>query len=309
MYSNGEVKEGSILCDSCGTRYTVLNYVPRFVPADAYVGSFTFQWKNFPRIQYGSETERSFSRFNLKLEELSDKRILDAGCGSGRFVDFFSKHAAEVVGIDLSYSVDEALRHCGLRQNVHILQADLLRLPLKEEIFDLVFSFGVLMHSPSTKNAFMQITRFVKPRGRLAVFVYAKWSEKGAWGSRAKERLSDSYRKITSRLPFGVLHKLSYIAIPLYEMKKVPKLGKLVDIAIESSMNPDWRLRVLETFDWYSPKYQWKHTRGEVVSWFKEAGFNEIFVSSHPVSVVGSKTQQNISSQASAAERIWNGIT
>ena len=301
MYSNGEVKEGSILCDSCGTRYTVLNYVPRFVPADAYVGSFTFQWKNFPRIQYGSETERSFSRFNLKLEELSDKRILDAGCGSGRFVDFFSKHAAEVVGIDLSYSVDEALRHCGLRQNVHILQADLLRLPLKEEIFDLVFSFGVLMHSPSTKNAFMQITRFVKPRGRLAVFVYAKWSEKGAWGSRAKERLSDSYRKITSRLPFGVLHKLSYIAIPLYEMKKVPKLGKLVDIAIESSMNPDWRLRVLETFDWYSPKYQWKHTRAEVVSWFKEAGFNEIFVSSHPVSVVGSKTQQNITSQASAA--------
>ena len=48
MYSHGEVKEGSLLCDSCGTRYPILNYVPRFVPADAYVGSFTFQWKHTP---------------------------------------------------------------------------------------------------------------------------------------------------------------------------------------------------------------------------------------------------------------------
>jgi len=289
LLSHQEVKEGKLLCSCCGRQYPILNYVPRFVATDAYVRSFSYEWKTFPRTQYGSETERSFSRFNFKPNELTGKNILDVGCGSGRFVDFFSRYAREVVGIDLSYAVDEASTYCGMRPNVHILQADLFNLPFKEAMFDLVFSFGVLMATPNTKKAFMQLPRFVKPGGKLAIFVYAKWFEKGSWASRAKDRLSDSYRKISSRLPLSVLHMLSYVAIPLYELKRLPKLGKLVDIAIESSTNPDWRVRVLETFDWYSPKYQWKHTREEVVSWFKEAGLDDIFVSPHPVTVVGSR--------------------
>lgn len=287
VYSQEEVKEGILLCDSCGRHYPIVNYVPRFVLSDTYVAGFSFEWKKFPKMLYGLVTEDSFSRFNINLDELCGKRILDVGCGSGRFVEFFSRRGREVVGVDLSFSVTEAFRYCGLRQNVHIVQADLYKLPFKEEIFDLVFSFGVLMHTPDTKKAFMQLPRHVKPGGKLAVFVYAKWFEMGSWMNRAKERLSDSYRKLTSKLPSIMLRGFSYAAIPLYELKKLPKLGKLLDAAIPSSMHPDWRVRVLETFDWYSPNYHWKHTRTEVAEWFKEAGFEHIFISPHPVTVVG----------------------
>jgi len=287
VYSRGEVREGTLSCDSCGRHYPIVNYVPRFVSSDKYVASFSFEWKNFPKVLCDLKAEDSFSRFNISLDELSGKSILDVGCGSGRFVEFFSRRGREVVGVDLSYSVTEALRYCRLRQNVHIVQADLFNLPFKEEIFDIVFSFGVLMHTPDTKKAFMQLPKHVKPGGKLAVFVYAKWFEMGSWINRTKEGLSDSYRKLTSKLPSIMLYGFSHIAIPLYEMKRVPKLGKLIDAAMPSSMHPDWRVRVLETFDWYSPYYHWKHTRTEVAEWFKEAGFEHIFISPHPVTVVG----------------------
>jgi hypothetical protein len=37
-----------------------------------------------------------------------------------------------------------------------------------------------------------------------------------------------------------------------------------------------WQIRLLDTFDWYSPKYQWKHTYDEVFGWFGEEGFSRI---------------------------------
>jgi hypothetical protein len=40
--------------------------------------------------------------------------------------------------------------------------------------------------------------------------------------------------------------------------------------------NPRWR--VLNTFDWYSPKYQWAHSIEEVFAWFEEAGLEKIWV-------------------------------
>jgi SAM-dependent methyltransferase len=247
----------------------------------------------FPKMQFGAEAEHSFARFNIGPDELAGKKVLDVGCGSGRFLDLFSKHGAETFGFDLSKSVDEALTHCGLRHNVHVLQASVFNAPFRPATFDLVFSFGVLHHTPDTRQAFMQLPGLVKPGGKLAVFIYARRSEPGHSATEIKERLSDQYRKLTSRLPHGLLHALSHLAIPLYDLKMLPKLGPLVDTVIETSMHPNWRLRVLETFDWYSPKYQWKHTNDEVRQWFSDAGLRVISVSQQAVSLVGVKWHES----------------
>ena len=52
-------------------------------------------------------------------------------------------------------------------------------------------------------------------------------------------------------------------------------------------MHPEPEWRWLDTFDWYSPKYQWKHTYEEVEGWFREAGLVEIHRGEFPVSVRG----------------------
>jgi hypothetical protein len=60
-------------------------------------------------------------------------------------------------------------------------------------------------------------------------------------------------------------------------------------MALPTSLNPDPEWRWLDTFDWYSPRYQWKHTYEEVERWFEEAGLHQIERGPFAVSVRGTR--------------------
>jgi hypothetical protein len=71
---------------------------------------------------------------------------------------------------------------------------------------------------------------------------------------------------------------------------KIPLLGKLIFYFLPPvSTEPYWEDRVLDTFDWYSPTYQWKHTYPEVYGWFREANLTDIHLLEVPVSMWGRK--------------------
>jgi hypothetical protein len=57
-------------------------------------------------------------------------------------------------------------------------------------------------------------------------------------------------------------------------------------------MHPNWRWRWLDTFDWYTPKYQWKLLYPEVIRWFRANGFLDITVFDIPIQMRGVKTNQ-----------------
>ena len=60
-------------------------------------------------------------------------------------------------------------------------------------------------------------------------------------------------------------------------------------LLVHMSIHEDAPVRLLDTFDWYSPQYQWKHTVVEVEGWFKEMGLGELDSEGFPVSVRGRK--------------------
>jgi hypothetical protein len=101
--------------------------------------------------------------------------------------------------------------------------------------------------------------------------------------------MSQLWRKITTRLPKKLLYSLSYIAIPSYYLKKIPFFGKLLDLLIPTSQHKNWRWQLLDTFDWYSPTYQSKHTYPEVFKWFEEENLKEIKPLDYSVSMTGIK--------------------
>ena len=187
------------------------------------------------------------------------------------------KYGGEIVGVDISYSIESAFDNLGLNPKAHFIQADILNLPFKEEIFDSVFSIGVLHHTPNTKKAFLKLTPFFKKRGEIAIWVYARLG--------FSSMISDFYRLFTTKIPLKMLYKLCEIFVPLiYFFHRRGRLWRyLIPIPISLHLNPKWR--ILDTFDWYSPKYQWKHTSKEVERWFEEAGLKEITVLDLPVSI------------------------
>lgn len=288
---DGEIIEGKLTCPNCHNDYPIRNYVPRFVHSDRYVQSFSMEWTLHWNTQLDSfsgtkESENTFRRkTGFDLEKLKGKLVLDVGCGSGRFMEVAEKYDAEVVGIDMSFSVDSAFKNLGFKRNIHVIQADIFSLPFKESCFDYIFSIGVLNHTPDTKEAFKQLPKLLKRGGEVAISVYA---DEGLY-VKIFNRVSNFYRLFTTRMRHRLLYRLSYISIPLYYPKKVRILGTALNLILPTSVhrNPKWR--VLDTFNWYSPKYQWTHKNKEVVQWFQEEGLKNIKILDSLVSVKGER--------------------
>jgi ubiquinone/menaquinone biosynthesis C-methylase UbiE len=274
-------------CVACGAVFPVIDGVGRFVASEHYTGSFGYQWNTFAQAQLDSAngTSRSRDTFvektGLSLESLRGRRVLDAGCGMGRFAEVCIEAGADLHAIDLSTAVEAAARNLGHHSNVSFYQADIMNLPFADGSFDVVYSIGVLHHTPDTKQAFLRLSRLVKPGGRIAIWVYSTILRLMFGG--------ELLRMVTPRLPKPLLLKASKVAIPLYHVHRLPVVGRVSTALLPTSVNPDPEWRWLDTFDWYSPRYQWKHTYEQVEGWFKEAGLTDIAREPIPVSVRGAR--------------------
>jgi SAM-dependent methyltransferase len=280
-----EIGEGFLSC-ACGARIPVCSGIPRFVPADFEVESFSFQWLKHRRTQLdrkdSKESEETFFPKTLfRPGELQGKTVLDAGCGMGRFLDVVSKHGAVSVGVDLSFAVEAAHENLGDRRNVHILQADLRELPFADASFDFIYSIGVLHHTPDCRASFLSLVRLLKPGGKISIWLYHREAYRFS--------MSERYRRLTTRLPPRFLYALCHVAVPYYYLTRIPKLGDRFYNLLPVSKHPNWRCRILDTFDWYSPKYQSKHTFPEVYGWFRDAGLIDIEIAEPAVTVRGRK--------------------
>jgi SAM-dependent methyltransferase len=279
-----EIESGTLRCQG-GHTFPIVGGVPRFVESELYVQNFGFEWNVHAGTQLDSassdESEQAFrAKTGFTPEMLMGKLVLDVGCGMGRYTDVASRWGATVVGVDLSRAVDAAERNVGRRPHVHIAQANVFELPFRDGTFDFIFSLGVLHHTPDTKAAFDRLPSLLRTNGRIAIWLYSNY---GGW------RPSELYRHVTPKLPKRLLHGLTYVAVPLYYVHKIPVVGPLLSFLTPISHHPKARWRVLDTFDWYSPKYQWKHSYEEVFPWFEEQGLTDIRVLGSPVALQGTK--------------------
>jgi len=287
----GEVLDGELTCRGCGARYPVTGGVPRFVRSGDYAGSFGHQWHWFREVQIDSLNRMSVSEATLAATtgwadgDYRGRRLLDAGVGAGRFAERAAAKGAEVFGIDLTPAVDAAYQNIGRLPNVHLAQADIFALPVRRESFDLAYSIGVLHHTPNPALAFARVAETVAPGGKLAIYVYSRYGP--------AHRMSDAFRVVTTRLPLRLVWVLAAGAVPLYYVHRLPVIGKASLLALPSSMEPHWRWRWLDTFDWYTPKYQAKYLYPEVFRWFRDEGFDVVDLPDGPVRVTGVKRPPN----------------
>ncbi len=241
--------------------------------------AYALQWNRF-RILRPEEDRATFqSRTGFSPSELNGKLVLDGGCGMGRYLRIAAEGGAQVVGIDLSDAVRAARDLTGELPSVSVVKGDLLRPPFAPGKFDLIYSLGVLDHTPDARLAFLSLAKLLKPGGRIVIWVYPKERP-------ALERIVNVHRAISKRLPLGILLPMSRIMAPIGGLKRrmmlsrsrlIGKAGVALNLlTIGVSMHPDPEVRVCDTLDWYAPKYLSRHTVDEVENWFREAELIEI---------------------------------
>jgi 2-polyprenyl-3-methyl-5-hydroxy-6-metoxy-1,4-benzoquinol methylase len=146
--------------------------------------SFDYQWRDMPDGDWiinrpelkEREPKLVLQYTQLAPEWFAGKRVLDAGCGSGRFSWAMASLGANVTSVDFSVA---GVRHtqaaCAEFGNrVQVFQHDLTKQLPPLEPFDLVWSFGVLHHTGDTYAAFRNISQLVKPDGNLFMMLYAE---------------------------------------------------------------------------------------------------------------------------------------
>jgi 2-polyprenyl-3-methyl-5-hydroxy-6-metoxy-1,4-benzoquinol methylase len=106
------------------------------------------------------------------------KRVLEIGVGLGADHQRFAEAGAILSGVDLTErAVMHARRRLELFGLASILSAeDAEDLSFDDASFDIVYSWGVIHHSPNTRKAVAEIHRVLKPGGTAKVMIYHKWS-------------------------------------------------------------------------------------------------------------------------------------
>jgi ubiquinone/menaquinone biosynthesis C-methylase UbiE len=108
----------------------------------------------------------------LELEKVRGKRVLEIGCGCGSDAERFAR--AEYTAIDLTNTApsitQRRFRLAGL--NGCFVQGDAENLPFADGSFDVVYSHGVLHHTPDTAKTIWEVYRVLASGGRAMIMLY-----------------------------------------------------------------------------------------------------------------------------------------
>lgn len=274
----------SYVCMACRTVYPILGGIVRMLPAltgaeEQTRSAFDFEHRRYRTARYlrisPELVEAWLADVQLSREYFRGKTVLDVGCGSGRWTYAMASLGARVVAVDVSDAAVQITREVTERMDigageVTVIQASLFHLPFLPEQFDCVVSWGVLHHTHDTAAAFRAIASLVSSGGLLYVMVYERRNPVKVVGTellrRVLRRLSPEARYracgrlvIKNRLLFQLLR--SFIAC-------VP--------ARDLSETLDAQTAQFGLYDWYSPRYNHLHRVEEVRGWFKEAGYEDL---------------------------------
>ena len=201
----------------------------------------------------------------MDLNNINGKTVLEVGSGAGAHSTLFRGHGAIMHALDITYPrARSTLKKMGMinsKYPCHAVQSDAENLPYPDNYFDIVYSNGVIHHTPDTEKALEEIWRVLKPGGEAVIMLYAKnsflyWVNlffiKGVllgnifrhknWLGRTTEWMSDKKQTVynpETKVYTGndikrMFQNFSSISIRKnsFQIQQLPVLGKLVSSLI-----------------------------------------------------------------------------
>jgi 2-polyprenyl-3-methyl-5-hydroxy-6-metoxy-1,4-benzoquinol methylase len=145
--------------EACGT-----HFVQRFVDKPDFFSKYR---------EFRYRTEWHIPAF-ASFAEAKGKQVLEIGCGNGADGAMFASHGARYTGVDLTAeAVDATRQHFAVEGlDGRFQQENAEQLSFADDSFDVVYSFGVLHHTPSPYRAVSEVHRVLKPGGVARIMLY-----------------------------------------------------------------------------------------------------------------------------------------
>ena len=258
-------------CGSCDAHFEAPDGIPNLrLPGDARTEAVRRFYERTPFPGYPprgdlqalrARAERSVFARLIDQAIAGDARIVEVGCGTGQMCLYLARADRVVIGADLTRASlrlgAAAARRFGL-DRVQFVETDLRRPGLKASSFDVVYSSGVLHHTPYPRASFARLAQLARPGGAIVLGVY-----------NAFARVPARVRRLTARLS---------------DFRLVPFDPVLRDRKREPARREAW-LR-----DQYRHPEEHCHTLAEVQGWFAE---NRVeYLRAYPSAVLGEEPGQ-----------------
>jgi SAM-dependent methyltransferase len=274
----------SLFCEGCDQRYAVRDEIADLrVTRDASTDTLTAFYARAPFPGFSAQDSLESLRARATRSEFAtaldraisgDARIVELGCGTGQMSLFLATADRAVVAADLTRASLEvgaaAARRFGV-EGVAFVETDLRRPGLRDGAFDVVYSSGVLHHTPDPRASFSAMARLARPGGILVLGLYNAWA----------------------RIP----HRLRRAAGRVTGFRFIPFDPVLRGRAAEPERRKAW-LR-----DQYMHPEEHRHTMGEVLRWFRENGIE--FLRTYPDSRFGAESLEGSELFTAAGDDWW----
>lgn len=209
-------------------------------------------------------------RLGLNLNFIKNKKVLDIGCGSGRFTNAFGTLGAKLsVGVDLG---SEGLRLAKLFaknnkiKNIKFYKSNVLKLPFKSNTFDFIFCKGVLHHTGDTYAGLLELKRVLKTGSKAFIYLYGQGGL--FWSTRKL------MRKVMKKIPHDYTIKtLNLIGMPARRTIFVDSWYVPIEEHINKQRLESWFKKNNFSFTKYinAKKTELEHLE------FKEKDFKEVY--------------------------------
>ena len=271
-------------CGGCRRRFDVRDGVPRFADDSTRTARhFGYTWGLHAATvepPAGPEPWHLHAMQTALGAPPFSGLILDAGCGDGTDLAMLALDAGcEVVGVELSSGgVATSLARTRGIPRAHVIQGDLLGLPVASNTFDGAFSYGVVHHTPDPARCVREIARVLKPGASLVFYVYEDFSDR-AWYWRAALRAASAARVVTKHLPAPVLMGLCRLLSPvLYVTCTIPSRRFRWASRFPHRHNAGpWDLAA-DLYDRAAPPIERRYSRATAEALATQAGFDVVGV-------------------------------
>ena len=252
-------------------------------PPSAPEFSFSWQWNEYEyddltwELRLPERVKLFYRYTGLNSDTARGVSMLDAGCGNGTLSAELALQGLDVVALDYSdgaargyeYQLFESRISDDAAARLNYVQGDLQYPPFPDGHFDLIYSDGVLHHTPDTKRTFLALAPKVRAGGRLFIWLYRS-DTRGL--SRLKRAAVKMVRAATRRMSYRSRLALCYVgAFGILSLLRMLRL-----MGYRGRPVIPLRQKAVNLFDTITPTYNHEHTPEETRAWFSEAGFADV---------------------------------